>query len=137
MKSPGDSGCLLVSEGADAATEGMAKDDNVLDPQRLDAEFERRAGAVLRYAVGFVRRHEVGDVADDQQLARRGIEYEFRRNPLVDAADDHHLRPLARRGQHLIAGPLGGKAPAEKGAVAVDRSRSGNTVRTPSGVIAA
>jgi hypothetical protein len=41
----------------------------VLDPQRLHAELERGAGAMLAVPVGLVARHQIGNVADDQQLA--------------------------------------------------------------------
>ena len=47
----------------------MAEHDDVLHLERLHAEFERRRHAVLR-AVRRIGRHEVGDVAHHEQLAR-------------------------------------------------------------------
>jgi hypothetical protein len=84
----------LVGVGLDAAAGGVAEHDDVLHLQRLDGEFQGRRGAVI-LPVGLVDRHEVGDVADREQLARTGIEDRAGRDPAVAAADDQDLGILA------------------------------------------
>src|SRR6185312_7175165 len=81
-------------------------------------ELERRAGAVLRAAVRLVRRHEIGDVAHDQELAGRGVEDDLRRDARIDAADHHDLGMLALVGQHLVTRALAGEASLDEGAIA-------------------
>jgi hypothetical protein len=51
----------------------MAEHDDVPDAEYLHREFERSEHAVTD-AVGHERRHQIGDVTDDEQLARMGIE---------------------------------------------------------------
>jgi hypothetical protein len=71
---------LLVREGADAAAVGVAEHDDVLHPERLDAELERGARAVLRSPSRIVGRHDVGNVAHHQQLAWGRVEDDLRRD---------------------------------------------------------
>ncbi len=52
----------------------MAKHDDVLDLEALHREFQRSGGRVM-LAVRRVGRHKIGDVADDEEFARSGIEY--------------------------------------------------------------
>jgi hypothetical protein len=110
----------VVGEGLDAAAAGVAEDHDVLHAQRLHGEFERRRGAVI-FAAGLIGRDEIGDVADDEELARARVEDDLRRDPRVAAADDHDLGRLAL-GLSLEARPLARKALVEEGAVAGDQS---------------
>jgi len=93
----------------------MAEHHDVLDLQGLDAEFQRRRGAVI-VAVRLIGRHQVGDVAHDEELTRPGIEDGFRRRPRIAATNHHHARLLAGLGElgvalPLIGQPAGGKRP--------------------------
>ena len=56
-------------------------------------------------AVGRVGRHQVGDVAHHEQLARPRVEDHLGRHPRVAAADDHDLRRLPGVGQLAVARP--------------------------------
>jgi hypothetical protein len=71
----------------------MTQDHDVTHAQGTDRELQRRAGAVLVTGIflgwGFVTRHQVGDIARHQDLARRGIEDHFGRHTAVDTADHH------------------------------------------------
>ena len=77
----GLNGGALVEGGFDAAAARVAHDDKVLDAQVEHGELDGRADAV-ELAAGLVGRHQIGDVAHDEQLARHGAEDRFR----VDAA---------------------------------------------------
>ena len=98
MKSPGESGSVLVREGTDAAAAGVAEHDDVLHPQRLHGEFEGRGRAVLESPSGLIGRHEVGDVAHNEQFAGRGVEDDLGRHAEIAAADHHDFRALAQFG---------------------------------------
>jgi hypothetical protein len=111
----------VLGEGAHAAAMGMAEHDDVLDPQRADGEFERRGHAVIR-AVGRIGRHQIGDVAHDEQLARPGVEDDFRRHPRVAAADDHDLGRLPALGQVAVAALLGRKPAGLERRIAVEQT---------------
>jgi len=69
-----------------------------------DAFFELDCGGrAVIFAVRIIGRHEIGDVAHDEQLARRGVEDGLRRRTAVAAADDHGARPLPGLGQDAVA----------------------------------
>ena len=110
---------LFVRKGPDTAAQGVAKHDDMLHPQSLNGKFERRAGSVLRVAIGgrFVGRDQVGDVAYDQQFARSRIENHLRRYPGVHTSHDHDFGPLPGLGQALVARTLRDKAAVYKGIV--------------------
>ena len=63
------------------------------DAQLGDREFERRRHAVAP-AAALERRDEVGDVADDEDLARIGVEDRRRIGAAVAAGDDDRARRL-------------------------------------------
>ena len=64
-----DFGRCPLEQRADAAAHGVTHDHDLADAQRPHGEFDRGADAV-RLIVGAVGRHQIGDVADDKQLAR-------------------------------------------------------------------
>ena len=94
MKSPCAIGAAdRIERRADAAAAAMAHDDDVADAHRVDRELDGGRGAVLA-AIGLERRHEVGDVAEDEQLARAGIEDGLGRRAAVATGDDHDVGDL-------------------------------------------
>ncbi len=107
--------------GADAAALRMAKHDDVLHTQRLHREFQRgrygAGGAVRR-----IRRHEIGDIARDEQFARCGVKNRFRRHAAVAAADHHDFRLLPALREFAIAVLLGGQTVTEKMAIAFNKA---------------
>ena len=74
--------------------------------------------------IGGVRpegRHQIGDVAQDEQLPRPAIENRFRRGARI-AAGNHHCRGfLALFGQLSVALALGRIPPRHEVAVALDQ----------------
>ena len=64
--------------------------------------FDRGAGAVI-FALRLVGRHEIGDVAHDEQRARFGIEDRRHVDARIAAGDHHRHRRLAELGQLQIA----------------------------------
>ena len=83
-------------------------------------EFERGGGGVV-LAVRRIGRHQVGDVAHDEQLARAGVEDRFGRGAGIAAGDHHGLRRLPVAGELAVAATLGGIAPAHEAAVAGEK----------------
>ena len=74
--------------------------NDVAHAQDAHREFDRRAHAV-RLVVRPVGRHQVGDVADDEQLAGRGIEHHLRIGAAIRAGDDERAGILAAHAQFL------------------------------------
>ena len=97
----------------------MSEHDDAGDLQDLDAEFQRRARAVMA-RVGTIERHERGDVAHDEQFARHGAEYRLRIDARIRAGDDHRLRALPPMRERLVARPLARPNFGAKAAIAVD-----------------
>ena len=91
------------------------------DLQRGNPEFERGGNAV-RLPVGLVGRHDVGDVAHDEELARARVENDLRRDPRIAAADHHDLRRLPGFPKLAIAVLLAAQAAVEKSAIALDET---------------
>jgi hypothetical protein len=75
MKSPGESGSAVGLRAA-----AMPEHHDILDPQALDREFKRRQGGVI-VSVRLVGRYQVGDVADNENLARQRVEGPLRCGP--------------------------------------------------------
>ena len=55
----------------------MPEHDDMLDLERGDAEFER-GGDAVGVSVRLVGRHDIGDVAHHEELARAGVENDLR-----------------------------------------------------------
>ena len=105
-----------------AAAKAVAHHHQLLDLELGDREFERGRDAVIG-AVGLVGRHQVGDVADDEHLARPRVEDLGRIDPAVGAGDHHHLRALAL-GELGPALALARPSPASaEAAIAFDQRR--------------
>ena len=101
---------------------GVAEHDDVADAEHLHREFERREHAMAD-PVRRERRHQIGDVAHDEQLARMSIEDHLRRDPGIAAADDHDVRRLAAPRELTIAVALGRHPPDEEIAIALDEAK--------------
>ena len=86
---------------------GMAKDDDVMHLENRHGIFDRCRRAVLG-AVGFIGRHQIGDISQHKGLARAGIEHPGRIDAAVGTGDNHHLGVLALVGHRVIAFPLFG-----------------------------
>ena len=72
----------------------MADHDDMAHLQLSHCKLESSAGAVI-ICIGSVRRHESSDIADDEDLARRGIEDDLRCDPRITAGNDKGLGRLA------------------------------------------
>ncbi len=68
----------------------MPHDHDVLDPEVEDGELDRGTHA-MEAAARFVRRHEVRDIAYDEQFARHGREDGLGIDPAVAARNQHDL----------------------------------------------
>jgi hypothetical protein len=99
----------------------MAEHDDVLHVERGDAEFERGRNAVSM-TVGGVGRHDVGDVAHHEQLARASVKNDFRQDTRVATADHHGFRRLSGFRQFAIAILLAAQTAVEKGAISFDKA---------------
>jgi hypothetical protein len=99
----------------------MAEHDNVRDLEHLHGEFKRREYAVAG-AVRRIGRHQVGDVAHHEQLARMGIEDHLRRDAGIATADDHDGGRLSALGELAKTVALDRHASGEKIAIAVDEA---------------
>jgi hypothetical protein len=94
-------GGALVEGSCDATATGMAHDDEMLDAQVEDGKLDGRADAV-ELAARLIRRHQVGDVAHDEQFPRHGAEDRFWIDAAVAARDDHGLGCLPVGGKLLV-----------------------------------
>ena len=72
----------------------MPHHHDMLYLQHVDRIFEGGADAV-QAVIRLIGRHEIGNVTDDEQLARRGIENVRRLGPAVSAGNQHDARILA------------------------------------------
>jgi hypothetical protein len=84
-----------------AAAVRMAQHHQMRDLQRAHRIFHRRRGAVV-FAVGIIGRHQIGDVAVDEELALVRAEDRGDMHPAVAAGDHHGARVLAAAGQLAI-----------------------------------
>ncbi len=100
----------------------MAEHDDVLHLERGDAEFERGRNAV-RVPIRRIGRHDVGDVAHHEDLARACVEDHLWGNAGIRATDQHDLRRLAGAGEVGVAVLFLAQPRVEEGAVAVDKLR--------------
>jgi len=80
----------------------MAEHDDVWHLERKRREFDRGTGAVI-FAVRLVRRHQVCDVAQDEQGAGLGIEDRRHVDPGIATGNDHGGRRLAELGKLKVA----------------------------------
>src|ERR1700734_524711 len=109
-----------VQERFDAAAHGVAQHNDLADLKRAHRELDGRADPV-RLVVGAVRRRDVGDVADNEQLARPGIEHHLRVGTAVRAGDDQRARPLAQPAQRFEAFALSLPGAGTEAAIAFDQ----------------
>ena len=83
-------------KGRDPAAPGMAEHDDMPHGQLQHRIFEGRRDAGITHR-RIAARHEVGDVAADEEFTGNGIEDGFRRYPRIATADHHGLRLLRTR----------------------------------------
>jgi hypothetical protein len=81
----------------------MAHDHDAPDIEHLDPELQRGRDAVQE-AVGLIGRDQIGDVADDEQLAGGGVEDQGRVGTAVRTGDDEGVGLLTVRGERLVLG---------------------------------
>jgi hypothetical protein len=79
----------------------MPQDDDMRDLQIPHREFQRGTGAMV-IVVRRIGRHEIGDVADDEQLARLRVQQQRRIDPRVGARDHQDFGLLAVIHQGLV-----------------------------------
>src|SRR5262245_27754842 len=72
--------------------------------------------------VGRKWRHQIGDIADDEQFPRPRIEDHFRRDARVAASDHHDLGRLAAFSEITIAALLVCKPAGTEGVVTLDQT---------------
>src|SRR5262249_30473936 len=92
----------LLPVGLDSPAMRMAEHDDVRHLERKRREFDRGTGAVIS-TLRLVRRHEVRDVAQDEQGARLGVEDRRHVDPGIAAGNDHGGRRLAELGKLKVA----------------------------------
>ena len=111
---------LRMQGGPNAAAAPVAEHHDVPDLEALHRELERGGGGLVA-TVRIVGRDQVGDVADDEDLARRGVEDGLRRRPRIAAGNDHDLGRLPVLGERTVARALGLVSVVPEGAVAVEK----------------
>ena len=92
--------------------------------------FHRGARAVI-FALGLVRRNEIGDVAHDEQRAGLGIEDRRHIDTRVAAGDHHGGRRLPELSELKIAAAILGMHVAAEAEMPVDQSFSVNAIENP------
>ena len=83
----------------------MSKHDEMRHLQHLHGELDGRARAVI-FALRLVRRHEVGDVTQNEQLASLSIEDRRNIDPRIATGNDHGGWRLAKLGKLNIPAAL-------------------------------
>ena len=99
----------------------VAKHDDVRDLEVFDRELHRRAGPVI-VRVGFIRRHQIGDVAHDEQFTRRRTQYRPWIDPGIATADDHRPGSLPFPSHRLEPGPVRFEVDRAKRPVFLDKA---------------
>jgi hypothetical protein len=97
----------------------MPHHDDLSDLESLHREFDCGANPV-RLIVRSVGRHKIGDIADDEELARSRIKHHLRIGPAVRTADHQRARLLSEFTQRIEAGALVAPSAGAKAAVAGD-----------------
>lgn len=85
----------VVNQGSDAATVRVAENDDIFDLQMIDCILNGGGSAVTAAQVMFVGRDDVGNIADNEKVARFGAENYRRVDPGVTAGDDQNLGRLS------------------------------------------
>ena len=88
-------------QGADRAAVAVAADDDVLHPEHQRRELDAGRDAV-EAAAELERRHQVADVADDEQVAGQRAGQQVGDDARVGAADEQRARALAFGDQALV-----------------------------------
>ena len=99
----------------------MAHDDDIADLENLHRKLQGGRDTVGQSA-RVVGRHQVGDVAHDEDFARVAVENHFRRDARVTAADEHDVRPLAGCSKTLETAALQRQPGLDEGPIALGQS---------------
>jgi hypothetical protein len=102
---------IAAHQRPDAAALAVAEHDDVLHAQHHHRELERSAGAVVAPGL-FVGRHQVGNVAHDEDVAWVTVEQDRRIDAGVAAGDHQHAGLLAFARDAVDELPLLAEAPA-------------------------
>ena len=121
MKSPGDSGAAF---SANALTPPQWAWPSTTMCLTLSAATPNSSAAETPWGalVRRIGRHDVGDVAHDEELARARVENDFRRDARVAAADHHDFRRLPAFRELAVAVLLPAQTRAEKRAMSLDET---------------
>ena len=92
----------LVPIGRHPAAMRMPQHDQARHFQRQHGKLDGGAGAVI-FALRLVGRHQIGDVPQNEQRARLGVEDRRHVDARVATGDHHRRRRLAELGQLLVA----------------------------------
>ena len=92
---------LRLEQGADGAAVAVAADDDVLHLEDHRGELDAGRDAV-EAAADLERRHQVADVADDEQVAGQRAGQQVGDDAGVGAADEQRVRALAFVDQALV-----------------------------------
>ena len=111
----------MLDESADTAAMRMAHDDDIADIESLHRKLQGGRDAVDQSA-RVVGRHQVGDVAHDEDFAGVAVENHFRRDARVTAADEHDVRPLAGCSKTLETAALQRQPGLDEGPIALGQS---------------
>ena len=81
---------ILCQRRLTAAAHAVTHHDDFADLKELDGKFERSRNTVLA-GRRFERRHQSGDIAHHENLARIDIEYLRRIDPAIRTGNHHNL----------------------------------------------
>jgi len=123
----GDFARRAVEQCLNAAAHGVTQHHDFPHLERAHGEFDRRTHAV-RVVVRPVRRHDIGDVADDEEFAGACIEHHLRIGAAVRTGDDQRTRPLAEATQRLETAALGLPGAGAEAAIAFDQVVHGEPI---------
>src|SRR5689334_17279499 len=110
-----------VDRSRDAAALRVTQNQNLAHFQLHHREGERGAGAAMA-AVGLQRRHDAGDIADDEEFAWCGAENRCGIGPAVRTSDDEIFRVLAVMRQLLVVRALLGPAAGLEGPISFEKA---------------
>ena len=111
---------VAMQQGVDTAAHAVAEHDQLGDLEDPHGELQRGRGAVVGRVL-FEGRHQVGDVADHEQLARPRAQDHLRIDAAVGAGDDHGLGGLALVGLGFETLPLFQPLAGAKAAIAFEQ----------------
>ena len=122
---------LRMQRCANAAAAPVTEHDDVPNPQALHGELQSGRGTLVS-TVRLIGRHQVGDIADDEELTWQRIENRFGRRPGIAAGDDHDLGRLPVLRERAVTSLLPGIAVILERAIAIQEESREVGHRSPS-----